>query len=54
MIDPDQVDAAEFPRFAAAPYADVLLSAGEVLYIPPRWWHFVESQEVSMSVSFWW
>ena len=41
-------------RFGGAPYADVVLSAGEVLYIPPRWWHFVEARETSFSVSFWW
>jgi hypothetical protein len=54
IIDPDDVDLEQFPRFAAAPYVDVLLSPGECLYIPPRWWHFVESRETSFSVSFWW
>ena len=41
-------------RFGGAPYADVVLNAGEVLYIPPHWWHFVEARETSFSVSFWW
>ena len=54
IIDPDAADAARFPRFAGTPFVDVLLSAGEMLYIPPRWWHFVESRETSFSVSFWW
>ena len=35
-------------------HADVLLRDGEVLYIPPHWWHYVEAQETSFSVSFWW
>jgi lysine-specific demethylase 8 len=48
------VDTAAFPRFATAPYLDVVLGAGEALYIPPRWWHMVESRETSFSVSFWW
>ena len=26
----------------------------QMLYIPPRWWHYVESVETSFSVSFWW
>ena len=54
IVDPDAHDAARFPRFGGAPYADVVLNAGEVLYIPPRWWHFVEARETSFSVSFWW
>jgi len=54
IVDPDRVDASAFPRFAEAPYVDVVLGEGEVLYIPPRWWHFIESRETSFSVSFWW
>lgn len=54
IIDPDDTDSGEFPRFADAPYVDLVLAAGECLYIPPRWWHFIESREVSFSVSFWW
>ena len=30
------------------------LNAGEMLYIPSRWWHAVDSLEVSISVNFWW
>ena len=54
IVDPDAHDAARFPAFGGAPYADVVLNAGDVLYIPPRWWHFVEARETSFSVSFWW
>ena len=36
------------------PYIDLLLREGEMLYIPPNWWHFVEADEMSFSVSFWW
>jgi lysine-specific demethylase 8 len=52
--DIDRVDRARFPLFESAPYVDVLLGEGEVLYIPPGWWHYVEAQTVSFSVSFWW
>ena len=31
-----------------------VLQPGEMLYIPPRWWHYVKSLSVSFSVSFWW
>ena len=54
IVDPEDYDHARFPRFAGTPYVDLVLSAGEMLYIPPRWWHFVESRETSFSVSFWW
>ena len=53
IIDPDDVDASRFPNFAGAPYVDLVLRAGECLYIPPRMWHLIESRETSFSVSFW-
>uniref|UniRef100_A0A2P2L7T1 Transcription factor n=2 Tax=Rhizophora mucronata TaxID=61149 RepID=A0A2P2L7T1_RHIMU len=33
---------------------DCILEEGEMLYIPPRWWHYVRSLTTSFSVSFWW
>ena len=52
VVDID--DAADFPAFAGAPYVDVVLEPGDLLYIPPHFWHYVESREPSFSVSFWW
>ncbi|KAG8465584.1 hypothetical protein KFE25_002891 [Diacronema lutheri] len=52
--DVHNVDSARFPLFAGARYIDGWLRAGEALYIPPRWWHHVESLQPSCSVSFWW
>ncbi|KAF8537561.1 hypothetical protein BDD12DRAFT_917966 [Trichophaea hybrida] len=37
-----------------AMYVETVLREGEVLFIPPGWWHYVRSLEVSFSVSFWW
>ena len=54
IIDPDDVDATDFPQFGSLAYVDLVLAEGEVLYIPPHWWHFVESRETSFSVSIWW
>jgi hypothetical protein len=49
--------AAAFPRYArgeaGAPVEGVLLP-GDVLYIPPGWWHTLEALTVSCSVSCWW
>ena len=44
----------KFPLHAEAEYLDTILAAGQCLYIPPGWWHYVRSLEVSCSVSFWW
>ena len=54
MLDPDDVDEDAFPLFRGTPYIDLMLREGEMLYIPPNWWHFIESTETSFSVSFWW
>ncbi|KAG0748180.1 hypothetical protein G6F57_008904 [Rhizopus arrhizus] len=47
-IDPDQ-----FPKFKEANYVECILNEGEILYIPPKWWHFVKSLETSFNVSLW-
>jgi len=44
---------AQFPLFADADYVDCILEAGECLYIPVGWWHYVRSLSTSFSVSFW-
>lgn len=54
QIDPKAPDLARFPRFARAAPLHCVLEEGEMLYIPPLWWHHIESLAVSFSVSFWW
>ena len=51
MSDPDPV---RFPRVQSAPRHDFVLEAGEVLYLPPGWWHYVESLSDSINVNYWW
>ena len=51
--DPDALDAA-FPLFGRAPYVDCVLEPGDTLYVPPKWWHYVQSLTSSFSVSHWW
>lgn len=34
--------------------AEATLEAGDLLYVPPRYWHFVRSYSTSMSISRWW
>ena len=50
----DRPDHGRFPLFTDAPFAECLLRPGQMLYIPPGWWHYVRSLSASMSVSFWW
>lgn len=60
MSNTSQVNAAdpdlsEFPRFEEAmPLLECELRKGEVLYIPPLFWHHIEALSISFSVSFWW
>ena len=53
-VDVRAPDLNAFPRFGSAPYFECVLEPGEMLYIPPRWWHYVQSMDCSFSCSFWW
>jgi len=50
----ENVDEAMFPKFKSAPYLDLEIGPGEMLFIPRGHWHYVRSLESSFSVSFWW
>jgi len=54
QVDADAPDHERFPSYAGAPFSDVLLQPGDVLYIPPKHWHYVKALSQSFSVSFWW
>ncbi|KAF6208129.1 hypothetical protein GE061_016579 [Apolygus lucorum] len=54
QVDPYHPDKAKFPKFEHAVIYYCNLRPGEMLYIPPKWWHHVVSLDVSFSVSFWW
>lgn len=50
-------DLARFPRFSQALAASVSseLEPGDAIFIPPLWWHHVESLEsFNMLVNYWW
>ncbi|XP_067003136.1 bifunctional peptidase and arginyl-hydroxylase JMJD5 [Anabrus simplex] len=53
-VDPEQPDYSSFPEFKKAQGWECCLNPGEILFIPPRWWHYVRSLTTSFSVSFWW
>ncbi|XP_051188420.1 lysine-specific demethylase JMJ30 isoform X1 [Lolium perenne] len=54
QVDLDNIDAKEFPRVQNLDFMDCILEEGDLLYIPPKWWHYVRSLSISFSVSFWW
>lgn len=45
---------AQFSDFEKAPYMQCRLQPGQMLFIPRKWWHFVQSASSSLSVSYWW
>lgn len=54
QVDLDNMDTKEFPKILDLEFVDCILEEGEMLYIPPKWWHYVRSLTTSFSVSFWW
>lgn len=57
LVDFANVDAQRFPRFAQAREAAWVaeLAPGDALYIPPLWWHHVESLDrLNLMVNYWW
>ncbi|CAK9304081.1 unnamed protein product [Gordionus sp. m RMFG-2023] len=53
-VDVENPDIDKYPNFIDVPYKETLLKSGDVLYIPPKYWHFVKSLTSSFSVNFWW
>lgn len=54
QVNPEKPSYETFPRYKAAKAWECHLQQGEMLYIPPKWWHHVRSLCTSFSVSFWW
>uniref|UniRef100_A0A1A9ZF00 JmjC domain-containing protein n=1 Tax=Glossina pallidipes TaxID=7398 RepID=A0A1A9ZF00_GLOPL len=54
QIEADAVDYHKFPLVANVKFYYLNLQAGDCLYMPPRWWHYVKSLSPSFSISFWW
>ncbi|CAH1779520.1 unnamed protein product [Owenia fusiformis] len=54
QVDIENPDLEKFPLFEKAVFTECVLRPGDMLYIPPKCWHFVRSLSTSFSVSFWW
>lgn len=51
-VDAERPDLARHPGFGKATVIDVVLEAGEVLFVPVGWWHHVRALDVSITISF--
>jgi hypothetical protein len=51
-VDYTAPDPERFPLFKEVQFKSAILKAGEALFIPVRWWHFVRTHDVSISLSF--
>ncbi|XP_069097094.1 bifunctional peptidase and arginyl-hydroxylase JMJD5 [Pleurodeles waltl] len=54
QVDVENPDLERFPQFKKTVHQECILSPGQILFIPVKWWHYVRSLDVSFSVSFWW
>lgn len=54
LIDLENPDYDQFPKFKYATPISFVLSPGEVLFIPSGWWHYVTSIDIAISINFFW
>lgn len=53
-VDVEHPDFEKFPRLANARPMELVVEAGDVLFVPVGWWHAVRSIDISISLNFWW
>ncbi|MDZ8264149.1 cupin-like domain-containing protein [Nostoc sp. ChiQUE01b] len=51
-VNPDVLNLELFPKFPWEEKIEVILQPGEMLYIPPFWWHYVTAVDENISLSF--
>jgi ribosomal protein L16 Arg81 hydroxylase len=49
----DNINVEIFPKFQQVSATEAILFPGDVLYLPPMWFHHVTALTLSMSVSVW-
>jgi Cupin-like domain len=53
--DIDNVNVNEFPKFSKAKSIECTINPGEMLFLPPFWWHHVYSiGQLNIALNFWW
>lgn len=51
-FDPNKPDYSRFPLAQEVQPVELIVGAGEALYLPSGWWHHVRSLEISLSLNF--
>ncbi|OKH43165.1 hypothetical protein NIES2101_31185 [Calothrix sp. HK-06] len=52
-VNPDKANMESFPNFPWQDKIEIILEAGDILYLPPFWWHHVTSVSENISLTFW-
>lgn len=52
-MDFDRPNLDLFPNYRRVSAYEALLEPGDLLYVPPLWWHHVEALSASVSLSTW-
>lgn len=52
-VNPEKPDLKQFPKFPIHDKIEVVVNPGEILYLPPFWWHHVTSLDENISLTFW-
>ena len=51
QVDINNFDKTKFPKFKDVEFLSVTLKPGDVLHVPSKWWHYVQSLDTSISIS---
>lgn len=51
QVDINNFNSVKFPKFNEVDFIKVILEPGDVLYLPQKWWHYVQSLDTSISIS---
>ncbi|PVU94718.1 hypothetical protein BB561_002319 [Smittium simulii] len=53
MVDAEYPNFIQFPDFKHIEFVDCIVGPGDLLYIPPRFWHYLRATTTSISISNW-
>lgn len=53
-VDSYDPDYTKHPDFKNVTIEQDILEPGDILYIPPGWWHNIQSLDISVSYNIWW
>ncbi|WOD43382.1 cupin-like domain-containing protein [Hwangdonia lutea] len=51
QVDINNFDEIKFPKFKDVKFSSITLEPGDVLHVPSKWWHYVQSLDTSISIS---